>query len=82
MIKKLKFFLTVALVPYFLGCASTNTKKTFKVNAEWVQDTLSAKNIGFRKINRMSLVRYADFIIAGNSLDGIVAYHVQSRNVA
>lgn len=68
------------------GCATLGSLETasppkkLKINAMFVQDTLSGKNIGFRKINRMSPLKHGDLLIAGNALDGLVAYSTETWN--
>ncbi|MFN7905668.1 MAG: hypothetical protein ACK5P5_10845, partial [Pseudobdellovibrionaceae bacterium] len=51
--------------------AAERMKKQFLLRNVWVSDTLSAKNTGFRKINRMSPLVYDHWLGQGNSIDGI-----------
>jgi outer membrane protein assembly factor BamB len=51
--------------------AAERMKKQFLLRNVWVSDTLSAKNTGFRKINRMSPLVYDQWLVQGNSIDGI-----------
>ncbi len=63
-----------------VGCSHVNTAVTPKlvISTNWIQDTLNAKNIGFRKINRMTPVIYKDLVIFGNAIDGLVAFNNSS----
>lgn len=68
------------------GCSmiskiNEKSNRKFVVNAQWVQDTLAKKNNEFRKINRMSPVIYKNTVVVGNSIDGLVSYDLQSKNV-
>ena len=63
------------------GCASVSSQKEFKVSAFWAQDTLSRKNVQFRKINRMTPVVYKKSLVVGNALDGLVSYDLDSKNI-
>lgn len=62
----------------FLSCAQFSNRATepgkLVVSAHWVRDSLASKNLGFRKINRMSPILYKNLVIVGNSIDGVVAY--------
>lgn len=73
----MKFFIALFLL---VGCSHTNSlvQPKFLVSVNWVQDSLAKKNIGFRKINRMSPVTYKNLVIFGNAIDGLVAFNNQS----
>ncbi len=76
----MKIFKGLFLLPLLIGCThSTLTDQSrFLVSINWVQDSLSKKNVGFRKINRMTPVRYKNLVIFGNALDGLVAFNQDS----
>ncbi len=71
-------FLTAALL--LSGCSTFERQgQTYNVHAFWVQDTLKQPNHKFRKINRMTPVLHKNSVVAGNALDGLVAYDMRSR---
>lgn len=60
-------------------------RKTFQVRNAWVKSTLNEENLRFRKVNRMSPILFTnkdnqDFVIQGNSIDGIASYSRTSGN--
>lgn len=64
-----------------MGCTTFEKQgQDFIVSPRWVQDTLLVPNKKFRKINRMSPVIYKNSVITGNSIDGLVAYDLKTRN--
>lgn len=64
------------------GCASIDfEKQDLKVSAFWVQDTLTATNHRFRKVNRMTPIIYKKSIVVGNAFDGLVSYDLSTTNV-
>lgn len=72
----MKFLSVLTFLILLAGCSHLNTTATpkFVISTNWVQDTLNAKNIGFRKINRMTPVIYKNLVIFGNAIDGLVAF--------
>ena len=73
----MKFLFSLFLLT---GCTHTNSlvQPKFLVSVNWVQDALAKKNIGFRKINRMTPVIYKNLVIFGNAIDGLVAFDNKS----
>ncbi len=54
-------------------------RRSFQIRKDWIRQGPEVTNMGFRKINRMSPLLYADakqgsLLIQANSIDGVVAY--------
>ncbi len=76
-------FLAIGLLS---GCGSFRDwqaklaeRRSFQIRKEWVRQSPQETNMGFRKINRMSPILYADkdrgeMLIQANAIDGVVAY--------
>lgn len=62
-----------------LGCSFFNPRPSEpSLHAVWAQDLLDKKNIGFRKVNRMTPLVVKNQIIAGSGLEGLVSYDVDT----
>lgn len=48
--------------------------KVFDVNPRWAVSTLSRDPLSFRKINRAKPLLYRDWVIQGNSIEGLSSY--------
>lgn len=77
--KKTLFVLLPSL--FLLSCSHFNNTNSSAPTARaiWVQDTLSHKNIGFRKVNRMTPVLTKNKIIVGSGNEGLVAYELPNH---
>lgn len=67
------------LLPFLMGCASFDLKKTraesWELAQSWVRAVPQSENNRFRKINRSRPVLVGDKVIQGNSHDGLTAFH-------
>ena len=72
----------ISLLGLLMGCgtlqSSPNTNKVIKIEKKWVRTTLEKPYYDFRRVHRMAPVFFDSLVIAGNSIDGLVAYDRQS----
>ena len=69
-------FLMIVVLGLNSACVSLNTppQKRLKIEKVWVRDTPEKPYFDFRRVHRMTPVLTETLVIAGNSIDGLVAY--------
>jgi outer membrane protein assembly factor BamB len=66
--------LSIAFVVLLSACATSQRATVLHVEKQWVRSTLEKEYLGARRIHRFTPIVTDNLVIAGNSIDGIVAY--------
>jgi outer membrane protein assembly factor BamB len=78
MLLRKNFFLFTSLC-FSIGCASfdltSNVAREFQIEKKWIRSALEKPNLFYRKINRMTPLITDQFVVSGNSIDGLSAWN-------